>query len=574
MPRKIFCALLSTVLLFVPFVIFAQNQIDAPPTLEQRAARELEQVITESATLNDRLTAIKIRARAANLLWLQDARRARAMFRELWRQAGAESDASFDREAARTEILRNLFPRDANLANNLLNEVTENQRSEEASLQSQLTGNDPGLRRLTTLSTSLIEADAVRAAALLERALAVSVSPPTTVALLRLREQNPTISDYVAARTIENLKTRPTVIGLTGIYLMLEYVFPSQMNSNALTVQPNESLRAQYFFAAYDILRRSLEETAASLSENRYTPADIRLRTMTQAQIAVILSTLAPRYAPELMPDLSPLAARFGANVPANLGQFLSFMVARLQREAQTGTGDAANSDNPETAVTVALSRGDVDEAKRAVERVRDETIRNALSRLIANVEPRILLARGDLADALVAVRRIEDVNARATLYAELARAARDKGERDFAAMILGEARQALASGEANGLRARALLALSAEAARISISDAVELLQTTVSVVNSLREPTREATTSNDMLAQFNDPRSLINSSELRQAFISVATADFDNAIAAANQLQFKPLQLVARLAACEPLLNATDRVPRRPTAPRTRSVP
>lgn len=223
--------------------------------------------------------------------------------------------------------------------------------------------------------------------------------------------------------------------------------------------------------------------------------------------------------------------------------RLFQFTLARI-------SGSLKESDSPETAVSVAISGGKLDEAKQLLDKVEDESTRKALSETITHVEFRTHLAKSNLAEALMAARRIEDLNIRASLYAQVAKAAHQKGEIEFSKLILAEARTALSESDPNGIRAWVLLLLAAEASAISVPSSVELLWSAVSAINSLRVTGVEAKV--DPLAKINDPRSLLDAPELQQAFSSVGGVDFDGALLAASQIQDEAIRLMARLAACE----------------------
>lgn len=176
--KKQFVSCIIVLLITVAPIAFGQarEQTPAPPTAQQLAAQAVEDVIGESRVMADKLAAVKIQARAFGLLWKRNRQDARRRFRQLWREVGAQTDKNFNREAARTEILKNLFPLDANLAHSLLSEVANQSKPEDASLQEQLTGDAPTLQRYNELAANLLETDARRAAALLEKSLATSVS--------------------------------------------------------------------------------------------------------------------------------------------------------------------------------------------------------------------------------------------------------------------------------------------------------------------------------------------------------------------------------------------------------------
>lgn len=532
-----------------------------------RARQEVESVLAEVDSLTDKLGAVKVRARAANLLWPSDPDRARRMFTELWQWIEVQKDEALDREAARTAVLQNVFPRSPRMAKELLAKASTTHKSEEAPFAVQLRGRDPHLRRLHRLAAGMLDRDPSLAASLLEQSLSVSVSPPAFQLLLRLREKDPSLADYLVMRTLEALQARPTVIALSGVHVLSDYVFPTRQMAGRAN-PPDETLRGQYFSAAYTILQRSLQESEAVLQrKQRYTAADLRLRSLYQGPVAAILAALAPRYAPELVGELSALAARLAKEVPSPLARLERLRLLRLRR-ALGQESEPAEPEDLDDAVGLAIERGELDKARKLIGRIEDEVKRKSLAQAIAHVEFRSHLSGSNLAQALLVARRIEDLNMRATMYAEVARAAQRKGEVEFARLILAEARLALANAKPNGLHVRALLRLAATASSISGSEAIALLQEAVTALNGLallsREEASTSASPRTFMRRLNDPRRLIDEPELDRAFASLGRIDLDEALLTASQIEDPVMRLFARLAASEtwleqPESSATD---------------
>jgi hypothetical protein len=518
--------------------------------MRERAFQELESVLAESDKLADQpAVAVKIRARAANLLWSRDRARARELFRALWSDVAAQDEHTAWREAARTEILKNLFPRDPGLAQEMLKEATGDAPAQESGLRAQVTGTDPRTQRITRLSQELVESDATHAAAMIEQALASGVTPGAMSALIRLRDQNTQLADYVAAGTFERLKSRPTAVALTGLFIISDYVFPSsQMAGDSLLVNPPvETLRMQYFSAAYEVLQRSLREPEAALAkEMQYTEQDLRFRAVYQAQLAALLAAIAPRLAPQVAPELSALADKLASGLPPSISQISQYNSARL-------SGEMPHAAGPEVMIPLLMARGEFEEAKHLVEKMSDETTRTAYLQTIARVEFRNYLAKAELPQALAAARAVQDPNPRAMLYVQLASVADKKGDKEFAKLVVAEARATLASSAPDGLRTRALLLLTADATSLlPAQEAVELLQSATASINALSRPATGAdapTPQQAAWAVVNDPLSLMDAPELQQAFAAAGRVDFDSTSFAAHALNEKPVALSARLA-------------------------
>src|SRR6266850_6231193 len=204
-----FMLLKSIILLSIilaPFQIIAQQPQIAKTQREKTSAEELEAVIAEAGKLDDKLATINVKTRAAALVSLSDPVRSEMMFVELWKFAKGQPDKDFDKEKALTLILKHLFPRNPKLAKQLL---SEEPKPDESSLELRATGRDPSLRRTAKLASQLVDEDPRAASELLERNLSTGMTSAGLNALLRLRDKDPLLSDFVVAKALDGLKAQP-----------------------------------------------------------------------------------------------------------------------------------------------------------------------------------------------------------------------------------------------------------------------------------------------------------------------------------------------------------------------------
>ncbi len=562
MRNKVFTCFISISLLLLPASNFGQEKTDATELLQQLGTQELEAVIAESYDLADKLLQVKVRAKAADLLWRQDPERARSLLGSLWMWIGEQEAKTIDVEEARAAVIKASFARDPKMASGFLEEQLKGHKSEGASFKEQISGKDPNLKQLNKLSSQMIEQDSPTAAVLLQRSLSVSVSPSAIVSLFRLREKNPVLADYIASQTLDSLKTRPTLIALSGLFLLIDYLFPSQLTfAESFSQQPDDSLRIRFFSTAHEVLKTSLEESGASLKKDQgYTDSDFRMRAIYQGNIAAVLAALAPVHAPEFAGELNEISTKLSPNLPPNIAQAMRHTVARISGKPPDDKEDT------QMAISVAMAKGDLDEAKRLLDRIEDETARKLFAQIIANVEFRQLMAKSNLSESLIVARRIEDLNLRAIMYAQVARSAYKKGEVEFSKLILAEARTSLLKSDCNGLHARALLLLVPEVSAISPSDLIESLLGAVSCANQMA---RGLATKSGPWHKMNDLRSLVDAPELQRAFSTAGATDFEGTLLIANSIEDGGIKLTARLAACEGLLVKTGRMVK-PSSPRT----
>ena len=250
------------------------------PNYDQQATRataaaELEAVIADAGKLEDKLALLTVKARAAALISLSDSIRSELMFREVWRLLNELSDKELDKDRARSLILRSIFPRNPGLARQLLNEG----KTVEATLEVRAAGHDPDQRRTAKLATELVDEDPREASELLEASLARGMTPAGLYALQRLRQRDPLLSDFIAGKVIEGLRTQPDVVSLHGLHLLSEYLFPEGPSTELS--QSLQSLRSKYFLATYQLLRLVNGSVEATLiKDQHYTQGILNARSL------------------------------------------------------------------------------------------------------------------------------------------------------------------------------------------------------------------------------------------------------------------------------------------------------
>jgi hypothetical protein len=526
-----------------------------PPSLSQPqaplAVQELASVIADAQNLKNKTESFKVLSKSASLLWLEAPTKSRSLFRQLWQLTNEPNVENDDREEARTEILRYLAPRDSKLAAKLLEEASADSTNRGEVPFSQLVkGKDPTSKRLIDLASKLVEQeDSTQAARVLERALSQSVTPAGLLALTKLRQASPALTDDVVSRTLDRLQTRPTVFSLPSLYLLVDYVFPaSNVDPNAAMNAPSQKLRLKYFSTSYNILNKSLKEQETSLSkEQGYSEGDLRFRSMFQNHLAGVLAVLASKFAPEHMTELRTLATKQRAALPADAAAMSRFTRLRLGDNGET-SGDRLID------IAVALAKGEIYDAEQLLGGVDDETYKKAVAQTIAKVAFDLHLAKSELNEALSQARKLENPEAKAIAFAQLARVARAKRNTDLSQVIVAEALSFFSGSKPSGLQARALLMLAPEALDLSVPDSLELLRRAVTVINDLPEMNSTNSGSFDPY-NLDDPVTLKDGVELQRAFSIIAREDFEGTLSLARQIKPEVIGLLARLATLESVL-------------------
>ncbi len=551
------------IILFItlaPAVLLAQPNREVPPPPRSFAAEELERVINDASTLENKNALVTIKARAAMLVSFSDPARAEKMFLELWKYTDEQIAKDFDKEQAKLQILKSLSVRDPKLARSLL---AQSRNTNNSSLPTADVAHADDDSRLTAkLAFELVDSDPASAAALVENALATSASPAAMGALLRLRQKDSLLSDYVATRMVDGLGSQPTFLSLRGLQLLAAYVFPGP-DAPISSVEAETSLQSvqfKYFLAGVDVLRASLKETNDSLRDQHYTAADVQFRAANQGQIAAILAALAPRLQPSFAVELSEIANRLGAQLPPNVSQMMRLPLARL-------SGNDLDSNDPEQKFFFALTKGDFAEARQQLDRLPDEK-RSVYTQLLVKKEAQALLAKSDVMGAVAAIRKLEDHTARLVMYLDAIKAAKRKRDPELTTIIINEARLLIPQTDRNGLHLRALLSFVAQLAKPNTNDdAMDFLANAVVTINRLSNAVRETGKSRSLaeeaMAELNDPLSLLDAPEMEQAFSSAGLMDFERTLAQASKIEPRPVQLAARLETLQGFLKNIGKRPK-----------
>ncbi len=521
---------------------------------------ELQDIISESAKLDEALAIVNVRARAAALAVYSDPGQSESMFRAIWRFANQIENDS-EKEQAKLLVLKYLFPQNPRLARKFLN---ERQNIPNTSKGSQ--AKREGRSRLDArLASDLIDIDPSMAAAVVEQSLVNNPNPGVMSALVRLREKNPFLSDYVAAKVLDGLPGRPTLISLATLELFAAYMFPGPEVSMSFEAEESlQSLQFRYLLTGADVLRKSLTETNETLKSLRYTELDFQFRAANQGLVASILAALASRIHPSLAVELNAIAGKLSAGVPSNIAQMTKIALARI-------SGNQLAHDNPEENFALALSSGDFDKAREALDSVTDEKKKDLYSQLLIRNEAKALLAKSQFMSALTNIRKLTDPTTRLATYLDALKVIRTKKDLEMTKILINEARLLIPQTDRNGLHVRALLSFAAGLTTTDAkAEAADLLGTAVTSINGLEKPKADndrQSISAEAMAELNDPASLLDSPEMEQAFASVGLLDLDQGLAEAKRIELRSVQLVARLE----VLQATAK--RIPIQPKTRPV-
>src|SRR5215510_2160840 len=224
--QKCTCILL---LLFIVVPMTGKAQTIGTDKMKyQRSITELETVLEDASKLESAL-AVKVKAKAASLLWKQSPDRARSLFLSLWDFIDSQKDdKAFDQKELRTVLLRYLYPRDRKLADQLLQKLsnkTKTDSREQSSLEN-LRGTDEESSQLARLAWNLLDADTTLAAGVLERSLSRNTPPQSIMVLSKLRNTDPLLANYLAMVALEKFRHQSKTVAVVGLTYLAGYLFP------------------------------------------------------------------------------------------------------------------------------------------------------------------------------------------------------------------------------------------------------------------------------------------------------------------------------------------------------------
>ncbi|MGH7889328.1 MAG: hypothetical protein ACRENF_02110, partial [Thermodesulfobacteriota bacterium] len=470
-------AFIIGMLILMPFSSSGQ-EIEREQLDFQLAKEEAETILSKSDSIPDLQMMVKVKSKAASLLWSQGPVRSRLVFIKLWEAIDKGSDDnSFDVENARIDLLEYLYPKDRRLAVQLI-ESARQSNSKSTSLVEKISGTNSETRRLAFLSYRLAEEDAVLAARVLEAGLSENTAPMLPLILSRIRDKNPVLANYIASQTTERFDNQSPTIALVGIGTMAGYLFPLTP-SPVISLESSESdenLRQQYMFSGYRVLKRSLEETNESLIKGQnFNNRALTLRTFNQALTAGILAEMSSRYAPEYFVELTTISGRLIQTVPKQFAGLIAIQVAAVR----AAIGRVEKSEISEAEIIIAIAKEDFFSAQLLIDDIKEEAKKKIWQDILFRSQAQSFVKRGDLLAALSTARKLESVSQSIPILVDIAKIAHKKKDESLSISVLQEAERV--SGRlSKGMQARTLFSVATESAYFMKAQSLVMLLTSV----------------------------------------------------------------------------------------------
>ena len=541
----------------------------------------LEAVHLRAEQVADPLHRVALRAKAAGLLWEFDPALALTRFELIRAWIEQQPAETFPTDRARAELLRFLFPRNAQLARSWLNQMldaydrldssgrgrvrdtersdrgkgegnqnrTEHRNEEKkdigsgsitgeparaVTLEARLEGKASDLRLLNQLADQLVEVNPPLAGEVLGTSFERGYSYPAHAALRRLFQQDPLLGGRLARQLLARLPTYPLSEALTAAQFLFEVAFPAPL-SGGPSVASQSEIQTLYLATARQILYRSLHQSPRPFP----TPRDQQVWEGNQALLGIILDVFEEGM---ISPQNQAALARLEAALPPQLQGFREVVRSRRQAylstrspaEKATVVGLEAGKGRLLDRVGHALNRGDLAGAKellRQMENIpQDKEARPLVEQLVLHTTVRDRLARGQLAAAIPLIQSIRDPFQRAAFFGNLIRAARLAPEPQFAQHLAEVLRTETGGFPCSPQKILLILPL------VSLGNPWDLLEQSISCMNSL--PTVEG--------------QLFSLDTFQSPFRSLAKDAWPQTLEAISTIRSPALELLARLAASE----------------------
>ncbi|MCC7308862.1 MAG: hypothetical protein IT173_14960 [Acidobacteria bacterium] len=563
--------LIAPILLIV--TISGGQVVDKNLVRYKLAVEEFESVLNRSERIPDPRKFVTVRAKAANLLWVRDPERSRAMFIKLWETIDKQLDdnKAFDKERSRIELLQQLVPKDRTLAAQLISSSRVGKEKVDPVLDN-LKGTNVETQRLAFLAYRLAEDDPVLAGAILSDALSTNTSPALPLILNRIREKDVMLANYIASQALDRFPNQSPTIALSGLANVAAYLFPLAPSPNVVpeATGSDENLRQQFMQVGYSALKRSLAETDEDLIKNDgFSDQAMLLRKINRAVIGGILLALSPRYSPAQFVEMNAISISLMQAIPRQFVGLISMQIAAVKALL----GGVERSEGLDAEIIAAIVREDFFKADLLISDINDESRKKGWFNVLYRAKAKTQLQRGEPLLALASARKIENVAMAIPILIDIAKAANKKQDESLSTNAF-QAILSLTGIMKEGMRAKTMFSVSGEMAYFMQTQSSLILLRSVEVINGLSQIKSEQTKPVSYAGEtyWEDPDNFLSSPAMVRAFSVLGELELQETLLIANRFRDNALQMLATLASIEKVLSKgpPKPSPRKPTAKKT----
>jgi len=374
----------------------------------------IEKIESAAVTLDDPIHIVKVKVKAASLLWKIDRDIGRHRFVALLEWVNNSLSAPVILSKAKIEIFAQLYTLDSEQVNLLLRASSNTGNNVESATLSDK------LKRPKDLSTQLGTDIAVRvvdsnpgvAASLIISEIKQGYSYPLHAAILRLAAKDQKLANQVVAQFLGVIDETAPEYSIVALHHLFGYFFRKSVTEDFVEYTHRDpALRDLYLRVSVKILEKSLED----VNRNR-SSTDQRLVEMSQSTLAFQLKSVVgrlPTLEPETRKKVSLLSERLRSLVPQE-----------LEGQASTSNKDGAQKANPNQKSTHVIDPA----AKAAYD--------NLIKRLEIQSGVREMISLKQFADAIFMIQAIEDRQLQCDLMNDLRIGLKSENEPYFSSYI------------------------------------------------------------------------------------------------------------------------------------------
>jgi hypothetical protein len=528
---------------------------------EQAALVHLESVGKRARGLGDGILKVTILTKVADALWEYDEVRARRLFVAAFEAVGAvKLDAGQDQRAAmaergggghdplfplRSSVLQAAARRDFKLAEELRGVYEKEAAAEADSRRERQSRRGEQSQLFLDMAVALARTEPARAARLVRAYVQSRVDERLAVALLRMREENSSLSDQLFGEALAASAARLTPPG--DIRNLAVYVLPTEEDAflgRDPAADPARAAGARQFL---DYVYAALSAPGSpEMPDERLA----RREFYALRDLLPLFARLQPSRAAFVRERMAAL--RGPASTPADASaEPARPSVEDLIEKAESTVGTRQRTIAFMRASSAAMAQGDLEKALAAAGKIEDAHERKIQTSIILYQAATKELREGDAERARQYARGIEFVPQRTAAFQRAAQKSWSEKEPEQARALLEEVWEWLGKAGEGPQKVDAMLEVTATMAQYDKERGFDFLEATARALNdtdfSYKPPARDALSVEVHVA--------LDMLDLESVFVTAARADSERAFLIAQSLTKPEASLLAQAVVCRQVL-------------------
>jgi len=532
-------------------------------TLERRSAViRLQAAGDRARTLDDSIAKTQILASVADALWDQNETRARALFTAAFHSIdGIKLDPKFDQRESvaqrrggrfgplfqlRSSVLERVARRDFKLAESLRQSVET--ASDGSDSKSEAIRKADLSQLYLNLAVALAKTQPNEALRLLRQSYS-EVGPPLVFALLRIREDNPTLADQVFREALSAATANP--MASDDLQSFASYVLPTEEDHFYGKTPIDDPSRTLSIMSFLDYVFNGL--TTSNHPDIEVSPARADINYHTLQNVLPLFQRLQPERVLFVTQRMGAMLTLISPKESDTGEPVAEETLDELIRQAEAAVGDRKRTILLIRASDAAARQNDLDKALSVAELISDLHERKIQTSLVLFSTAMRELHEGKLERAYTLARRIEFMPQRLVVFTRLAEELWASKQVDAAEVKMEEIWEWVNKADNSPQKIDAMLKLTALVASRDTVRGFEWLQSTSRALNST-DFTPEPV---DLSRISVEVQITLEALDLESSFGTLARSDFERAFSIAHSLTKPESALLAETIVCKRVLQA-----------------